>query len=304
MEPHLPYTPPSNFIDKFAPYFKEDREIRDFMRQYNSQAFRWLFPLEECFKEKEAAIMSDMYDAEVAYQDSLLEPILTYLSQDEMAENTMTVIVGDHGEGLGEHDFMGHSFVAYQELAHVPFIIKFPGQTRGERVTETVSTRRVFHTVLEAANTQVLENAHHPASDVKQLSLSRTIQGQDPEQEVVFIEAYAPNTFLAMMETHAPQLLETFHCKLNRRAAFHQKNKLVRIDGVQDELFDLQNDPLELQDLVTENPEQAAKLSGKMDAFMAKAVARRPDTWEANRTLSLEDNESIAQQLRALGYME
>ncbi len=304
MEPHLPYNPPHRFINRFAPYFKEDREVRDFINQYNIQAFRWLFPLEERFKPKESAILNDMYDAEVMYQDHLLSQVLEFISQPEIADNTLTIIVGDHGEGLGEHNFMGHSFVAYQELAHVPLMIKFPGQTGGQRIEETVSTRRVFHTMLEAAGLQLFETENRPASDVKQLSLTRTVQGQDPEQGLVFVEAYAPNNFLAMMETHAPQLIETFHCKLNRRAVFQQKNKLVRIDGVQDELFDLTQDPLELHDIIDQKPKQASKLSGKIDAFLAKALARRPDTWQANQTLNLEENESLAQQLRSLGYME
>jgi uncharacterized sulfatase len=304
METHLPFMPPTSFIDKFAPYFKDDREIRDFIRKYNAQAYRWLFPLEEPFQPQEAQVMSDIYDAEVAYQDALLGPLLQYLSQPEIAANTLTIIVGDHGEGLGEHDFMGHSFVAYQELVHVPLIIKFPGQSEGRRVPSTVSTRRIFHTVLEASNVSMFETEHRPATDVKQLSLARSVSGADPEQEIVYAEAYAPNTFLSMMEANAPHLMEKFHCRLNRRAVFQGKDKLVRIDGVQDELFDLESDPLELKNRLPEAPEQAAKLTGKLDSFMVKALARRPDTWQANKTLNLEENETIARQLRSLGYMD
>ncbi len=305
METHLPYTPADTFIDRFAPYFKEDREVRDFMRNYNTQTFRWLLPLEERFKSMESAVLNDMYDAEVACQDHLLENLLTFLSSEDVAENTMTIIVGDHGEGLGEHDFMGHSFVAYQELVHVPLIVKFPaGAAAGRRIKATVSTRRLFHTILDLANVQLFESDYRPAGDVKELNLLRTVYGADPEHESVYAEAYAPNTFLSMMETHVPQLIESFYCHLNRRAAFHKQNKLVRIDGVQDELFNLQADPRELTDIISRETETAAKLSGRMDAFLAQAVARRPDTWQANRTLNLEDDENLLQQLKALGYIE
>jgi uncharacterized sulfatase len=305
MEPHLPYTPPDPFVDRFAPYFKEDRQVRDFMRKYNYQAFRWFLPIEDRFKEMEARVLNDFYDAEVNYQDHLLAELLEYLSRDEVADNTLTIIVGDHGEGLGEHDFIGHAFVAYEELLHVPLMVKFPRQLGlGKRVDTTVSTRRVFHTVLDAVGVQLFETEHHPASDVKPLSLARALQGADPEQEVVFGECYAPNTFLSMMETHVPQLIETFHCKLNRRAVYQGRHKLARIDGVQDELFNLADDPAELDNLLERQPERATKLASKLDAFMVKALARRPDNWEANQIINLEEDENLRNQLRALGYID
>ncbi len=305
MEPHLPYSPPDTFVDKYAPYFKEDREVRDFMRKYNSQAFRWLLPLEERWKKMESAVLNDMYDAEVAYQDHLLAPLLEFLTREEVAENTLTIIAGDHGEGLGEHSFMGHSFVAYQELVHVPLMIKFPGETGvGQRVQEAVSTRRIFHTTLDCAGVQVHETETQPATDVKQLNLLRTVQGNDPEHELVFVEAYAPNTFLSMMETHTPQLIESFYCRLNRRAVVQKTKKLVRIDGVQDELFDLATDPQELHDLATEYTTITKKLAGKLDAFMTQVIARRPDTWQTHHSLNLEEDENLMNQLRGLGYIE
>lgn len=305
METHLPYSLPDKFVQKYAPYFKEDREVRDFMRNYNSQAFRWLLPLEERFKPMESAILNDMYDAEVSYQDSLLEPVLEFLCRDEVAENTLTVIAGDHGEGMGEHDFMGHSFVAYQELVHVPLMVKFPGDAAsGKRVKTPVSTRRIFHTALDAANIQVHETENQPASDVKQLNLLRTAQGHDPEHELVFVEAYPPNTFLSMMESHTPQLIDSFYCRTNRRAVVHGDNKLVRIDGVKDELFNLSKDPQELDDLIDTETKSAGKLASKLDTFMAHAIARRPDSWQTNHSLDIAEDENLMNQLRALGYIE
>jgi uncharacterized sulfatase len=305
METHLPYLPPQNFIDEYAPYFKEDREVRDFMRNYNFQAFRWALPIEDRLKQRESTVLNDIYDAEVHYQDHLLAQVLELLNRPEVAERTLTIIVGDHGEGLGEHNFMGHSFVAYQELVHVPLMIRFPtGLGQGQRVKSTVSTRRLFHTVLEAAGIQLFESENRPATDVKQLSLGRSVQGKDPENELAFVEAYAPNNFLAMLETHVPKLIDTYYCNLNRRAVVQEQQKLVRIDGVQDELFDLVTDPGEKEDIIAGQPETAAKLKAKLDAFMARAIARRPDTWQAHQTLDLEEDENLLNQLRGLGYIE
>ena len=305
METHTPYTPPERFINEFAPYFKEDQAVRDFMRNYNSQAFRWLLPLEERFKPMESAVLNDLYDAEVAHQDYLLGPLLEFLSRTEVAENMLTIIVADHGEGLGEHNFMGHSFVTYQELIHVPLIIKFPGHmAAGQRMATTVSTRRIFHTILDAAKVQVFETAHRPAIDIKQLSLARTVQGNDPEHELVFAEAYPPNTFLGMMETHVPRMIETFYCKLNRWAVYQGQHKLTRIEGVKDELFDLIADPREEKDLAERQPELAVKLAHRLEAFMTHTIARRPESRQINQSLNLEEDENLMKQLRTLGYIE
>lgn len=304
METHAPYMPPENFIHRFAPYYKDTREARDYLRRYNVETYRWLLPLDVPLSDLESQTMQDIYDTEVAYQDYLLEETLAWLNQDEVAENTLTIIVGDHGEGLGEHDFVGHSFVAYQELVHVPLIVRFPGQTEGQRISNPVSTRRLFHTMLDAAAVHDYESPHRPPSDIKPLSLNQMRQGYDHEQGQVFSEAYAPKTFLTMMEKNTPHLLERYHCRLNRRAVYQGQEKLVRIDGVRDELYDLNEDPLELEDRLAQDPEKAKRFAAKLDSFMVRALARQPDTWQANKNLDLEENETIVQQLRALGYMD
>jgi uncharacterized sulfatase len=302
MEPHLPYSPPDTFIHKFAPYFRENREARDFMRRYNADTFRWLLPLEEPLAGLKKALLNDIYDAEVNYQDHLLGPLLEFLNE---AGNTLTMIVADHGEGIGEHNFVGHSFVAYQELVHVPLMVKFPeGLAAGRRIGQAVSTRRIFHTGLTAANVQLYENNYRPAIDVKQFSLAQTVQGQDPEQGLVFSEAYPPGIVLSMIRKHAPRLIDRFYCGLNRWGVYEDGYKLVRLEGVKDELFDIAANPAENRDIIQQQPERAAKLAGKLRSFVAQAIKRQPDSWQADQSGSIEDDENIRKQLKALGYID
>ncbi len=152
METHLPFWPPGEYVDQVAPYMRESKEARTIMRTWNREAYRWAAPLEEPLGELEAKVLHDMYDAEVAYQDDYLGELFEVLERRAKRANTLTVIVADHGDGLGEHGYMGHAFVAYQELAHVPLIVDWPDRMpEAERVAAPVSTRRVFHTMLEAA---------------------------------------------------------------------------------------------------------------------------------------------------------
>lgn len=301
METHTPYTPPENFVDKFAPYFKESREARDVIRLHNTQAYRWLLPIQEKMNAQEQTVLSDMYDVEVNYQDHLLQPLLEYLAP---AEDTLTIVVADHGEGIGEHSFMGHSFVAYQELVHVPLFIKFPEQmATATRISDNVSTRRIFHTVLDAAGIQLNETEYRPATDVSRLSLAQNAQGKDPEADTVFVEAYPPSSILTILEKHAPAAIEAFHCTTKRWAAYQSQYKLVRIDGVRDELYDLAINPAEDKNIIDRFPAKANALGTKLKSFITQALVRRPDSWRENQSLNLND-ENILKQLRALGYIE
>ncbi|MCB0193251.1 MAG: sulfatase-like hydrolase/transferase [Anaerolineae bacterium] len=301
METHLPYLPPDTFIDKFAPYFKEDRAYRDFLRRYNVETFRWLLPVEESLNEIENAVLNDVYDAEVNYQDHLLAQMLEFLSQ---ADDILTIIVADHGEGIGEHNFLGHSFVAYQELVHVPLIIKFPeGMAAGQRIDETISTRRIFHTVLDAAHIHVPETEYRPGTDAQEMSLARTIQGRDPEEGLVFVEAYPPTTFLSMMEKRTPQLIEPFHCKRKRWGIYQDGYKMVKVEGLPEELYNVKTDPQETHNIADQKSELIATLTKKLSSFVQQAAERQPSSWQTKQTVNLDDEQMI-KQLQALGYLE
>ncbi|MCA9936531.1 MAG: sulfatase, partial [Anaerolineales bacterium] len=142
METHLPFWPSGEFVDKMAPYLRESKEARAIMSRWNREAYRWAAPLAEPLGELESHVLSDMYDAEVAYQDDYLGDLFDLLRRRDNADDTLTLIVADHGDGLGEHGYFGHAFVAYQELVHVPLIMHWPNRWQARRIASPVSTRR------------------------------------------------------------------------------------------------------------------------------------------------------------------
>jgi arylsulfatase A-like enzyme/Flp pilus assembly protein TadD len=70
--------------------------------------------------------LSDLYDGEVAFTDVYVGKIIQDLKNENMLENTLIVIVGDHGEALGEHQEYGHSVFCYEENLKVPLIFYNP----------------------------------------------------------------------------------------------------------------------------------------------------------------------------------
>jgi uncharacterized sulfatase len=305
METHLPYKPPARFARRLAPYYEEDEEAQAFMRGYNREHYRWMIPLTKPLGELEDRVLNDLYDAEVAYQDRLLRRLLKDLNKPGVRENTMVIITSDHGEGLNNHDFVGHSLVAYDDLVRAPLVVRYPKQyPAGKRVPSLVSTRRIFHAVLDAAGVEPNGDQSQAAPiDVNGLSLTRELNACTSEEQQVFAEAYTPATLVALMENENPTAIESFRCRSMRRAAYAGRYKLITVGGEPDELFDVIDDPGETKNLLEERPETVRELHGALTRFVEEAEGRRPVNWESARRVSLDDDE-ISQRLRALGYIE
>jgi uncharacterized sulfatase len=188
--------------------------------------------------------------------------------------------VADHGDGLGEHGYMGHAFVAYQELVHVPLIVDWPEQwPQAARVASPVSARRVFHTMLETLETNAPERQASIAAEAQRLTLRHTANGRDPENGTAFSEIYPPMNFVRAIEQRQPHLLEQFRCLSERRAIVREgeglTHKLIHLDEKPDELFDLAEDPLELNDIRREQPILSASLDDQLKRMAGNTLLQR-----------------------------
>ncbi len=108
-DPHAPYTPPEPFAGRFK---------------------------------------NDLYSGEVAYVDESLGRLLDDLEKTGQAGRTLTLLTADHGESLGEHGELTHSFFAYNSTIWVPLIITGPG-TKAIRVKDAVSHVDILPTVCD-----------------------------------------------------------------------------------------------------------------------------------------------------------
>jgi len=303
METHLPYEPPRRFVRRFAPYMQRDRQARNFMRSYNMEHYRWMLPLKEPLPERYARVLSDMYDAEVAYEDHLLRHLINYLNHPDVYDNTLVIITADHGEGLNHHHFVGHSLVVYDDLVHVPLIVRYPGVfPAGRRVDTPVSTRRIFHTILDIVGQGQLELSDDQVPlELDGLSLVRALDPQ-ADRDIVYTEAPVPSTLIGLMEAgNNTDLIDAFRCRARREAVYSGHYKLIAVDGQPDELFDLDQDPGELHNLLGQQPVLASELEQLLHTVRSQAEQRRPANWQAAR-LALED-QKLVERLRGLGYL-
>ncbi len=303
METHLPYFPPRQVVDRWVPYLRRDREAREFLQTFNNSSYRWMAPMIEPFSELQARTLRDVYDAEIAYQDHELRRVFRTLKRSGQLDNTMVVIVSDHGESHGDHDFMGHAFAIYNELVRVPLVIHYPQAfPAGKRVGHSVSARRVFHTILDAAGIE-FANFGRPAQE---LSLARSLDVTQPERDHVVSEAYPPVNFINVMEMSNPEAIERFRVREIRRAIYGHGTKLMTVGNHLDEFFDIEQDPLEETSLL-DRPDgfenEVLGLDRELSEFIAEVEAQRDGTASGGH-LDYSNNPELLERLRGLGYIE
>jgi len=304
METHLPFRVPLHFSRKFSRTYHHDREARAFMRGFNYRTFDWIAPIVEPFSDGQHRVLNEMYNAEVAYEDHLLKPLLDYLDRPEVRDDALVVITSDHGEGLDHHDYVGHSYVVYEDLLRVPLMVRHPGQLpAGKRVERPISSRRIFHTILDGAGlTPGSEESERAAEDASRLSLSQTLNGHDTDR--VWAEAFPPITLLRLVEQRNLAAVERFGCASTRRTIYDGTRKLVTVDDVPREVYDVSTDPNELVNRIDEDPDLAQRLESELASLVSanqkQGTVRRSDDLQAQ----LAGDQQLSERLRRLGYIE
>ncbi|HET7218350.1 MAG TPA: sulfatase-like hydrolase/transferase [Vicinamibacterales bacterium] len=134
-----------------------DRAIADLAQPATAPRFMWVHYFDphapyappEPFRTQFA---QKPYLGEVAAMDRQLGRLIDAFEQQaaRLKQPWAMVIAGDHGEGLGDHGELQHGNLLYQATMHVPLVIVGPGVTPGT-ADEPVSTRRIYHTILDWA---------------------------------------------------------------------------------------------------------------------------------------------------------
>lgn len=165
---HAPYTPP-------APYnhiFSEDDAIweeADLIKILSERQGKYSH-----LSEEERQNLISLYDGEIRYTDEkFIKPFIAELKDLDLYDRSMIIFTSDHGEEFYEHGGWEHSHSLYNELLHVPLIIKFPdSKYRGNRIESIARTIDIMPTILE----EVEINPHSYSLDGE--SLTDLIEGK------------------------------------------------------------------------------------------------------------------------------
>ncbi len=299
MGTHMPYHPPRDYIARFAPHVLQDREAQHYLRRFNGDVYGWLAPLSGELDEHQKATLDGMYDAEVAHQDELVGAFLQRLQDSGALDRTLVVICSDHGEHLGEKQFMGHSITLYNELVRVPLLVRDPKGRfeRGVVRSDVVSTRRLFHTVLAAAG---LADEREEALGLEQPATA------DNERNQAFAEATPPQNVLSLLQKRKPDLVAAHACDQPRRAVWMGDHKLIETGSDRVELYDVASDPseaLNLCDILPENVEVLQDYLQQLGNVALNSIGMASEDTPEHRAPGFDDPE-VQRRLRDLGYLE
>ena len=218
------------------------------------------------------------YRGAVAFTDAQVGRVLTFLKERGLADRTIVVVSGDHGEGLGEHGEETHGFFVYESSMHVPMIVYAPfSQTAGRRVAQPVRTVDILPTVLDLLQLPVPDS-------LAGVSLAPLLAGAT-ELPNVSMEGYAE----AMYPLH--------HYGWSELTAT-RSDRYKLIDAPRPELYDLERDPRELNNIYDERRSVADAMLHNLreqKGLMAAAAPAAPKPEEV-------DPETRA-RLAALGYV-
>jgi arylsulfatase A-like enzyme/thioredoxin-like negative regulator of GroEL len=211
-----------------------------------------------------------LYDGEIAYADAALGNFVGHLKQRGWYENALIIVVGDHGEGLGEHHEQTHGVFLYDSTLHVPLIFKLPGKPSATVVQDQTRTTDIYPTVLDILN----------IAAPKQLdgeSLKSLFAGSDTSER------------RAIAETDYPLHFGWSPLRALRADGFKF------IEAPRPELYDLRTDPGEL-DNKYEPWDATVQKSRKA---LADVWARMPRPEPSSGTVG----SGTLDELRALGYL-
>ena len=221
------------------------------------------------------AMLSNPYDAAIAYADNCMGTFLNFLKGHGLYDSTLVVAASDHGESFGEHGEHAHGYFIYDTTLLVPLVIKPPARAgiAPRRVKIPVRTIDIAPTLLQMLGLP-------SASSMQGSSLLSLMLGKvsASSASAAYCESYYPNEF----GWSSLRALRT--------------DRFKYIDAPKPELYDLKADPQELHNLYATQRATALELKSQFDALVTRVT---PKQIPPRSPVSAGDIEALA----SLGYV-
>ena len=195
-------------------------------------------------KKYNDAPLLNKYHNTLKYQDEFLEKLMKIFKDLDLLKNTLFVIMADHGEGFGEHSRLQHDTVIYNEGLHVPVILFGAGVPSPQHIANPVSLVDIMPTTLKLMGLRIKDNKKLYAGVD---ALSRTVNR--PVYSYCYRDKYC-----------ASIIKENW--KYIKHYGFHE-----------DQLFNLINDPQEMNNLISSNIDIAKDLNNDLNNWILSVGA-------------------------------
>ena len=276
IDPHVPYDPPAEFLELYQP----QRYVGRVRPRGTAQLLEDIKRRKFKPRAEDKHYLRALYDGEISYHDKWFGDFLAKLDGLGLAQETLIIVVSDHGEEFWEHGSVGHGHQIHQELIRVPFVMRWPGTiSPGMRVPDNHDHACLAPTVLDALG----------------LKLPRYLEGRSVLARALGVQEPGPHAGFA---THQGE----------REAVWSGRFKLLMRGPVVTSLFDVEQDPDCKQDLDTASPITLTYMRALLGMFKGardkkawrrRALGRRVVDPKAEKVTI---DEETSEQLKALGY--
>ncbi|MFT3927571.1 MAG: sulfatase-like hydrolase/transferase [Myxococcales bacterium] len=228
-------------------------------------------------KDRDKVHLEALYDSEISYHDVHFRAILTALEKRKLADDTMVVVVADHGEEFWDHGSVGHGHSVYEELLRIPMVMRVPGlTTRAETIKTSAGLVDVMPTVLDALGEPI-------PSELSGHSLLKELSGSGSDAPQVTVSGFMDGWRTVVID--GMKLIQ----RTERRLMLH----------------DLAIDPHEQTDVASQRPLTTRYLRGQLGLALAKSEPGQgaASGKKAHREQKTDIDAETEAQLRALGYV-
>ncbi len=276
-DPHTPYLPPAELIERFGPRPKDISDLLD--RVKDDQ------PPED---SSEVEQLINLYDAEIFYTDREIGRFLSELEKMGLYDNSLIVITADHGEAFYEHGHWEHSESLYDEIIRVPLIVKWPKGDPGGSVDHPVSQTDIFATILAAAG----------LAEIPTEAIDLGLYGNRPTGSLV--ERVLISEFALKLDDRNLTKMVSFRSPVAKYVAAIEAHDWDADEEqrLREELYDLIEDPQELRNLI-ELGHGVDDYRRMLSAHLAKE--RRLQAGRDSKPVVVD--EETMERLRSLGYI-
>jgi arylsulfatase A-like enzyme len=272
------------YIHHFEPHFDYLRSGEEWVADYDgpltgAETMDQLIGATDKLRTAELRFLASRYDAEIQYQDQLLHELWGEFGQRGLQDDVLLAVTADHGEEFGEHGDISHQYKMYDELLHVPLVIRTgAGAARGLDPSACelgVSLKQLGATLLDLSGVKA--------------------DFAGPSMAGVFVEF--PVLSHSMLHDGSKEMR-------NVDMVFNGREKLIRIEGTSGQAeqllyFDTVDDPQEKLDLSQASPERVRSLLNLLESTLARRAKEGPLDL---KTESILLDEGTLQRMRDLGY--
>lgn len=184
-----------------------------------------------------------IYDEKINRLDERLDSFLTEIKNLGLMKTTIVIVTADHGTEFYEHQRFDHGFTLYDELIHIPLLIKLPDISTGVHIDWQVSSLDIMPTILDLLE---IKKTMRIRNQIKGISLIPALQGKNIGRDVYSETDYRRYTYKRAIRTVD-----------NWKFIFTLENK-------KRELYNLNNDPQEYNNLIEREPRIAYELEQEL----------------------------------------